>query len=104
GVVVVRDGAALAARLAPAGARTAAPMECSPAGSYLITGGTGALGLRMAQRLADLGARRLVLLSRSGLPERSAWGEHADSEAVRGVRALEDRGLSVTVAALDVGA
>ncbi|WP_264014421.1 type I polyketide synthase [[Mycobacterium] manitobense] len=104
GVVVVRGGAALAARLAPAGARTAAPMECSPAGSYLITGGTGALGLRMAQRLADLGARRLVLLSRSGLPERSAWGEHPDSEAVRGVRALEDRGLSVTVAALDVGA
>ncbi|MEV3904968.1 beta-ketoacyl synthase N-terminal-like domain-containing protein [Mycobacterium sp. NPDC050551] len=104
GVVVVRGGSALVARLGPSGTRTAAPMECSPAGSYLITGGTGALGLRVAHRLADLGARRLVLLSRSGLPERSAWDDHAGSEAVRGVRALEDRGVSVTVAALDVGA
>ncbi|PRC49295.1 hypothetical protein C6A85_75470, partial [Mycobacterium sp. ITM-2017-0098] len=68
GVVVVRDGTAMTARLADARPAGGAPMTCTPGGTYLITGGTGALGLRIAQRLADLGARRLVLLSRSGLP------------------------------------
>ncbi|BBY15209.1 type I polyketide synthase [Mycolicibacterium litorale] len=104
GVVVVRDGVAYAARLAHAGAGEAAPMQCSPGGTYLITGGTGVLGLRLAQRLADLGARRLVLVSRSGIPDRSDWPAHADREAVAVVSALEQRGVSVRVAAVDVGA
>lgn len=103
GVVVIRGGAALVARLAPTGPGVASPMECSPAGTYLITGGTGVLGLRMAQRLADLGARRLVLLSRSGLPDRASWNE-GQSDAVRAVCALEDRGVTVTAAAVDIGA
>ena len=104
GVVVVRDGAALVARLAPVAGTPGTPMTCSPGGTYLITGGTGVLGLRMAQRLADLGARRLVLLSRSGLPARSSWSTDHPSEAVRAVSALEDRGVTVTVTALDLGA
>ncbi|MGW4100165.1 type I polyketide synthase [Mycobacterium sp. NPDC004974] len=109
GVLVVRDGLALAARLSASGSGSAAtvqasPMRCAPGGTYLITGGTGVLGLRMAQRLADLGARRLVLLSRSGLGDRSAWSAGEQSAAVRAVTALEDRGVSVTVAAVDVGA
>lgn len=103
GVVVIRDGVALVARLAPTGPGSASPLECSPAGTYLITGGTGVLGLRMAQRLADLGARRLVLLSRSGLPDRASWNDR-QSDAVRAVSALEDRGVTVTAAALDIGA
>jgi len=36
-----------------------------PDGSYLITGGMGALGLQVAQWLVDLGARHLVLMGRS---------------------------------------
>ncbi|MCP9273548.1 type I polyketide synthase [Mycolicibacterium arenosum] len=103
GVVVVRAGAARVARLAPADGTAGEPMACAPGGTYLVTGGTGVLGLRMAQRLADLGARRLVLLSRSGLPERAAWSA-VQSEAVRAVSALEERGVTVTVAAVDLGA
>ena len=109
GVLVVRDGIALATRLSGVPERSVAaaqgnPMSCAPGGTYLITGGTGALGLQMAHRLADLGARRLVLLSRSGLGPRSTWtGEH-QSQAVRAVTALEERGVSVTVAAVDIGA
>ena len=72
-VVVMRDGDAKAARLAFAGRGTGTPMQCSAGGTYLITGGTGVLGLRMAQRLADIGARRLVLLSRSGMVDRAEW-------------------------------
>ncbi|WP_232374998.1 type I polyketide synthase [Mycolicibacterium mengxianglii] len=104
GVVVVRDGVARTARLEFATAGTGAPLTCSPGGTYVITGGTGVLGLRLAQRLADLGARRLVLLSRSGLPERAAWTAGGDNEAVRVVAALEDRGVSVRVVAVDIGA
>lgn len=105
GVLVVRDGVALAARLsASAGVAQVSPMRCAPGGTYLITGGTGVLGLRMAQHLADLGARRLVLLSRSGLGDRAAWTDGEQSAAVRAVTALEERGVSVTVAAVDIGA
>ncbi|OMC39938.1 polyketide synthase [Mycobacterium sp. GA-1841] len=108
GVVVVRDGVNLAARLGASESSAAvaqdAQMHCVPGGTYLITGGTGVLGLRMAQRLADLGARRLVLLSRSGLEDRSAWAHGNPSAAVRAVTALEERGVSVTVASVDLGA
>ncbi|MGV0717123.1 beta-ketoacyl synthase N-terminal-like domain-containing protein [Mycolicibacterium sp. XJ662] len=103
-VVVVRDGAAIVARLADAGIGAGAPMQCGAGGTYLITGGTGVLGLRMAQRLVDLGARRLVLLSRSGMPERSEWHAAGDSELVSTVEALEERGVSVHVVAVDIAA
>ncbi|WP_448432022.1 beta-ketoacyl synthase N-terminal-like domain-containing protein [Mycolicibacterium sp. XJ2546] len=103
-VVVVRDGVATVARLADAGHGTGAPMQCGAGGTYLITGGTGVLGLRIAQRLADLGARRLVLLSRSGMPERSQWRDAGDSELVCTVEALEERGVSVHVVAVDIAA
>ncbi|MGE2690387.1 type I polyketide synthase [Mycolicibacterium pulveris] len=103
-VVVVRDGVATVARMAEAGLGAGAPMQCGAGGTYLITGGTGVLGLRMAQRLADLGARRLVLLSRSGMPERSQWRAAGDSELVHTVEALEERGVSVHVVAVDIAA
>jgi 6-methylsalicylic acid synthase len=101
-VVVLRDGVVHSAKLAPAGRGTGAPMRCSAGGTYVITGGTGALGLRMAQRLADIGARRLVLLSRRGMPNRSEW--QMDSDLVRTVTGLEERGVSVHVVAIDIAA
>ncbi|RAV12756.1 polyketide synthase [Mycolicibacterium sp. GF69] len=101
-VVALRDGVALSARLSSAGRATGTPMQCSAGGTYVITGGTGALGLRMAQRLADIGARRLVLLSRSGMPDRATW--QLDSDLVRTVTALEERGVSVRSVAMDIAA
>jgi len=103
-VVVMRDGDARVARLTFAGRGAEAPMQCSAGGTYLITGGTGVLGLRMAQRLADIGARRLVLLSRTGMPDRAQWRDAGDSELILTVAALEERGVSVHVLPLDVGA
>ncbi|GJF17870.1 polyketide synthase [Mycolicibacterium cyprinidarum] len=104
GVVVVRDGIAMTARLARASRAHGTAMTCAPGGTYLITGGTGALGLRIAQRLADLGARRLVLLSRSGVPCRESWGDQSHQNVVRTVSELEQRGVSVHVATIDIGA
>lgn len=47
---------------------------------YLITGGLGALGLRVAQRLVEEGARHLVLSGRRG-PSESARAAIAELEA-----------------------
>lgn len=104
GVVVVRGGVAMTAQLTHAEPGAAAPMTCTPAGTYLITGGTGALGLHIASRLVDLGARRLVLLSRRGIPPRRDWSDHPDQQLIGAITALEERGVSVHVAAVDVAA
>ncbi|OBA93707.1 polyketide synthase [Mycobacteriaceae bacterium 1482268.1] len=105
GVVAIRDGVPHVARLAAtASTPTGASLHCSPGGTYLITGGTGVLGLRMAQRLADLGARRLVLLSRSGIPDRAAWDDEPRAESIVAISALEQRGVSVHAAAIDIAA
>jgi myxalamid-type polyketide synthase MxaB len=59
-------------------------------GSYLITGGLGALGIRVARCLVDQGARHLVLAGRSG-PSAEAWEAMEEMRAagasVREVRA-----------------
>lgn len=43
-------------------------LTVDPDGTYLITGGTSGIGLRLAQTIAQKGPGRLVLLSRSGRP------------------------------------
>jgi len=45
----------------------AAPWPTGVLDDVVITGGTGAVGLQFARRLAALGARRIVLLSRNGI-------------------------------------
>ncbi|WP_282796264.1 type I polyketide synthase [Streptomyces sp. CC224B] len=42
--------------------------------TYLVTGGLGGLGLATAHKLVELGARHLVLVSRSGTPAAEAAG------------------------------
>ncbi|WP_078889062.1 type I polyketide synthase [Streptomyces sp. NRRL F-5635] len=42
--------------------------EIDPGGTYLITGGLGALGLLTAEKLVALGARRIALMSRGEAP------------------------------------
>jgi 6-methylsalicylic acid synthase len=80
-------------------------VECRPDGTYLITGGLGALGLEVARWLAGRGARRLVLAGRRPFPAREAWDEQTDP-GVRGqidaVRALEALGVTVAVVSLDI--
>src|SRR4029077_4059228 len=41
---------------------------CRADATYLVTGGLGGLGLLVAGKLAELGARRLVLMGRSAIP------------------------------------
>ncbi|KAH6651598.1 6-methyl salicylic acid synthase [Truncatella angustata] len=74
-----------------------------PEGTYLITGGLGALGLEVANWLVEKGARRVVLLSRRGLPPRSKWAATDADEVVKKVLALERAGATIHTVSLDIG-
>ncbi|WP_190140420.1 beta-ketoacyl reductase, partial [Streptomyces longispororuber] len=69
--------------------------------TYVVTGGLGGLGLATAHKLVELGARHLVLVSRSGTPAAEAaglLGELSARAQVHQVRA--DMGQEQDVAAL----
>ncbi|WSL80573.1 SDR family NAD(P)-dependent oxidoreductase [Kitasatospora sp. NBC_01266] len=80
-------------RLVRAPQRAATGAGRTPGGTVLITGGTGGIGARVARRLAEEGARHLVLVSRRG-PAAPGAAELAAE--------LETHGGRVTVAACDV--
>ncbi len=73
---------------------------------YLITGGLGGLGLTFARYLIDRGAQRLILITRSPLPERKMWSSldqnHSSYDRVKGIQDLECSGASVHVGVFDV--
>ncbi|KAI9708217.1 MAG: Type I Iterative PKS [Bogoriella megaspora] len=107
-VVRIDDSVARVARLRllqrdklPERASTLLP---NPAGSYLITGGLGALGLEVADFLTEKGVRRLILTSRRAIPPRKRWSTLEGSlfDVVSKIQALERRGASVHVLCADV--
>ncbi len=79
-------------------------------GVYLITGGLGGIGLVTAMDLAQRHSAKLVLVGRSGLPDRAEWDSHladhaendATSRRIRAVRDIELAGGQVLVCAADV--
>ncbi|GES63953.1 6-methylsalicylic acid synthase [Aspergillus terreus] len=79
-----------------------------PEGTYMITGGLGALGLEVAQFLVEKGARRLILVSRRALPPRREWADIlADpssslASALETIQALEAQGATVHTLAVDI--
>ncbi|MBI4747842.1 MAG: SDR family NAD(P)-dependent oxidoreductase [Acidobacteria bacterium] len=74
--------------------------------SYLITGGLGGLGLIVAQWMAQQGARRLILTSRTPLPARNEWKAYPEDslqkQQIAAIRDLEALGVNVQTIALDV--
>ena len=77
-----------------------------PDATYLITGGLGGLGLTSATWLACRGARHLLLLGRTVLPDREKWQSpdlpNAQRRRVKAVLALEAMGVSVQVEGIDI--
>ncbi|HEV2634961.1 MAG TPA: SDR family NAD(P)-dependent oxidoreductase [Actinocrinis sp.] len=93
--VAIRDAGMLGRRLvraAPA-VTPAAGARWSPRGTALVTGGTGAIGARVAHWLAERGAERIVLSSRSGAHAAGAGKLAAD---------LAEAGSTAVVLAADV--
>ena len=68
------------------------PLKLDAEGSYLITGGLGALGLQVARWLADVGAKNLLLLGRS----------KPSKQARQTITELEQQGVTVNVAQTDI--
>ena len=103
--IALRDGRRRVARLVPVERTGSGTLQCAADATYLITGGLGSLGLRIAARLVDRGARHLVLVGRRGLPDRSQWSATADNHpqkpAIGAVLDLERRGASVQTFSAD---
>ena len=86
------------------------PSALREEGRYLITGGTGGIGITLAEELARRVRARLVLVSRSGLPPREEWDAHlavnggADraGRAMLAIQRMEAAGGQVLVLAADV--
>ncbi|RST05624.1 SDR family NAD(P)-dependent oxidoreductase [Streptomyces sp. WAC07149] len=91
--VAVRAEGVFARRLVRAPLAPVAGEGWRPDGPVLVTGGTGALGARVARWLASAGAKELVLTSRRGL---DAPG------AAELVAELAESGVTVSVPACDV--
>jgi epothilone polyketide synthase E len=102
----VRAGQLLVPQLIPSSAPSNGGLTLDPEAAYLITGGLGGVGLVIARRLVERGARHLVLAGRHGLPPRESWSQiEPESELgrrVRSVQAIERAGADVRVVALDV--
>ncbi|UQA61059.1 type I polyketide synthase [Polyangium aurulentum] len=94
--IIHRRGRSLVARLARAPSpRRGEPLVLRSDRTYLVTGGAGALGLAIARRLIERGARAMVLLD-------EPVGARSLQARADGVRALETLGAEVRIEAADV--
>lgn len=105
--VALRGGRRYGCRLRPAeGLTRPLPLRLRADGCYVVTGAFGALGQLLCRTLALRGARRLVLLGRTPLPERSRWREpgldERTAERVRFLGELEALGVQATPVTVDL--
>ncbi|MHB1132627.1 MAG: type I polyketide synthase [Chloroflexota bacterium] len=106
--VAWRGGQRYVARLLPRPALHAKGVHWQTDGSYLITGGLGGLGVKLARWMVEQGARHLVLLGRSGLAAGgdSALGHNITleeaSRRATAVAEIEALGAQVTLVEADI--
>ncbi len=90
--VAIRGGQRWAPRLLAARGSAGGLPSFSPSGTYLVTGGLGAIGLQIASWAVDRGARHLMLAGRSP----------ASEEARAAIAELRGRGAEIAVVRADV--
>jgi acyl transferase domain-containing protein len=104
--VALRGSRRFAARLERNEASAHSPLHLRPDGTYLVTGGLGGLGIEIARWLVASGARRLILLGRTALPDRIEWmdlpADHPQAATINSIRELELVGASVHTGAVDI--
>jgi microcystin synthetase protein McyG len=93
----VRGGARHVARLTQRALPPNAALVLDAAAAYIVTGGFGGLGPKVASWLADRGARCIVLVGRRGLP-----AADADTALHATIAALRQRGVELVFEATDV--
>ncbi|MBB3107973.1 acyl transferase domain-containing protein/acyl carrier protein, partial [Paenibacillus phyllosphaerae] len=91
------------------------PLQLEAEGAYLITGGTGRIGLELAAELAERAARagvsiQLVLVQRTAFPAREQWEAELAREAnsvisrrIRQIRSIEASGSRISIWQADIG-
>jgi acyl transferase domain-containing protein/acyl carrier protein len=87
-----REGQRYVARLTPSQPPQSQGIRLRDDATYLITGGLGALGLKVAQWMVQQGARHLVLTGRN----------QASDQALNIINSIEQGGCKVLVAQADV--
>ncbi|KAF2022913.1 polyketide synthase [Setomelanomma holmii] len=109
-VVRVQDGVPRVARLRPftkdqQRSDRKSSLLPQPNGTYVVTGGFGDLGLEVLHFLVQQGARRIVVVSRRGLPPRKEWSTVSGSmvAVVQKIERLERLGATVHAIPLDIG-
>jgi acyl transferase domain-containing protein/acyl-CoA synthetase (AMP-forming)/AMP-acid ligase II/surfactin synthase thioesterase subunit/acyl carrier protein len=86
----------------------AEPFKLRNDGWHIITGGLGGLGLKTCRWLVDNGVKKVILLSRSGLPSRDSWPaldrDDKDFARVQSVMAIEKTkdGVDISIEQLDI--
>lgn len=110
-ILAVRDGFRFAEMLEQKEEANIPQADCimGDEGVYLITGGTGGLGLAVAGYLTESGARHIALLARRRMPDREKWDEilrknHPKKtiRCIRRVMEMEERGAAVVLVNADV--
>lgn len=91
--VALRDGRRFVARLERLPRAAAEAPRLRGDGVYAVTGGTGALGLRLVDWLVARGARDIVLLSRGGVSK----------EAEKAAKQLTERDIRLRMVRCDMG-
>lgn len=75
-------------------------------GAYIVTGGTGALGLEVSKFLVSKAKVKIGLISRTCIPDRSQWNETTDRkflEIINSIRKIESMGSEVVAYSANVG-
>ena len=105
--IALRGGTTFVPRLRSSRSLTKAfPTKLTPDATYVVTGGTGALGRTVATYLAERGARHIALLCRSEIPPRNRWSrltrEDRHHATVNAIQKIENLGALVTTASVDI--
>ena len=104
--VALRAGERFVPHLVRAEVPSGHPFRCRLDGTYLVTGGLGGIGLEVGRWLVERSARRIVLLGRTAVPDRTRWDDvHPQPmrDRIAAIRALELAGAAVTIVQADVG-
>jgi malonyl CoA-acyl carrier protein transacylase len=90
--IAFREGGRYVARLIRSEVPEARSISLQPNRTYLVTGGLGALGLKVAQWMVEQGARHLMLTGR----------KQASAEVLQAIAQMENLGAKVAIAQADV--
>ncbi|KAH7025581.1 acyl transferase domain-containing protein [Macrophomina phaseolina] len=111
-IIRIEDGLPRVNRLRPLsrdqrhGSDSTKTLLPKPEGTYVVTGGFGDLGLEVLDFLVEKGARRIVVISRRALPQRSKWHNAPEKmlPIITKIQKLEKAGATIHAVPMDIGA